>query len=244
MIFLDAAPADRTTADRFLHGAEQNDIHQLAIVEALEKNGDKQCPIFVRFEKKRDRAGQNVDDEEAEEEKHGALHVGGGPDLRKVSNLLAERPQHQRAEEHEIDDRRDQRQKKLKDKNIGERDPSERAELWTEERVAVLPESLQRAEGPPETLANQLAGGFGSFGPGDSFFVVADAPAEAADRDGEVSVFGDRVRCDAAGGRDRFLAPSAERARHNGDAIQQIEGALLHVLAGDVFERLPACEPA
>ena len=133
---------------------------------------------------------------------------------------------------------------KLKDENVGQRDPTERAEFRAEERVAVLPEGLQRSEGPAEALANELAGGFGRFGPGDGFFVVADAPAEAANRDGEVGIFGDSVGGDAAGGGDRFLAPRAERAGHDRDAIQQIESALLHVLAGDVFERLPAREPA
>src|SRR5580704_6272199 len=38
--------------------------------------------------------------------------------------------------------------------------------------------------------------------------------------------------------------PRAERAGNNGNAIQQIKSALLHVLAGDVFERLPTREPA
>ena len=87
-------------------------------------------------------------------------------------------------------------------------------------------------------------GGFRRFGPGDGFFVVADAPAEAANRDGEVGVFGDGVGGDSAGGCDGFFAPGAERAGNHGDAIEQIESALLHILTGDVFERLPAGEPA
>ena len=76
------------------------------------------------------------------------------------------------------------------------------------------------------------------------FFVVADVPAEAADGDGEVGVFSDGISSNAASGGDRFFAPSAERAWHDRDAIEQIERALLHILAGDVFERLPAGEPA
>src|SRR6266850_2522845 len=116
--------------------------------------------------------------------------------------------------------------------------------LGTQERVAVLPEGLQCAEGPAEPLANQLAGSIRRFGPGDGFLVVADAPAEAANGDGEVGVFGHGVRGNAAGGFDGFLAPRAERSGNDGDAIEEIEGALLHVLAGNVFERLPAGEPA
>src|SRR5579863_5457962 len=231
MIFLDAAPANRPSADGFLHGTEQNHVHQLAIVEALEKDGDQKCPIFMRLEKKRDRARQDVNDEEAEKEKHRSLHVGRGPDLGQVGHFLTKRPQHQRAKKHQVDDRRDERQEKLEHKYVWKCDPSKRAELWTEKRVAVLPERLQRAEGPAEALANELASGFRCLGPGYRFFVVADAPTEAANRDGEVGVFRNRVRRDAAGGCDRFFAPSSERARHNRDAIQQIESALLHILA-------------
>ena len=48
---------------------------------------------------------------------------------------------------------------------------------------------------------------------------------------------------EAAAVVDRFGAPGAQRAGNNRNAIQQIEGALFQILAGDVFERLPAREP-
>ena len=89
MILFDAAPADGAAADGFFHRPEQDDVHQLAIVEALKKNWNEQRPVFVRLEQECDRAGQDVDDQEAEEEEHGALDVGGGPDLRQVGDFLA-----------------------------------------------------------------------------------------------------------------------------------------------------------
>src|SRR5260370_868870 len=108
----------------------------------------------------------------------------------------------------------------------------------------MLPEGLQSAEGPAETLTDELPGGFRSFRPGDGLFVVDNAPTEAADSNGQIGVFGDGVRSDAARGFNGFLAPRTERSGHNGNAIQQVKGALLHVLAGDVLERLPARQPA
>ena len=108
----------------------------------------------------------------------------------------------------------------------------------------MLPERLQRAKSPAKTLADQLAGRFRSFGPGNGFFVVADAPAKAADGDGQIGVFRDSVRRNASRGFDGLLAPGAERARYDRNAIQQVESAFLHVLAGDVLQRLPAREPA
>ena len=43
---------------------------------------------------------------------------------------------------------------------------------------------------------------------------------------------------------NRLSAPCPERAGHHGDAIEQIESALLHVLAGDVLKSLPARKPS
>src|SRR5258708_12044451 len=108
----------------------------------------------------------------------------------------------------------------------------------------MLPEGLQRAEGPAETLADELAGSFRGFRPGDGLFVVDNAPTEAADSNGQIGVFGDGVRGDAARGFNGFLAPRTERTGHHGNAIQQVKGALLHVLAGVVLKPLPARQPA
>src|ERR1700674_1522246 len=108
----------------------------------------------------------------------------------------------------------------------------------------MLPEGLQRAEGPAETLANELPGCLRSFCPRDGLFVISNAPTQAADSDGQIGVFGDGVRSDAASGFNGFFAPRTKRSGHNGNAIQQVKRALLHVLAGDVLKRLPAREPA
>ena len=42
-----ASPTDGATADGFFHRAEQDDIHELAIVEALEQDRDEESPVFV-----------------------------------------------------------------------------------------------------------------------------------------------------------------------------------------------------
>src|SRR5262249_59985703 len=102
------------------------------------------------------------------------------------------------------------------------------------------PERLQRAKGPAEALADQLAGGDGRFGPGDGALFVADTPAEATNGDGEVGVFGDGFGGDAAGSRDGFLSPRTKRAGHDRYAVQQVERALFQFLVGDVLGGLPA----
>ena len=44
----------------------------------------------------------------------------------------------------------------------------------------------------------------------------------------------------AAGGLDGRGAPCADGSGNDGDDVEEIEGAALEVLAGDVFEGLPA----
>src|SRR5580658_1428949 len=130
----DATPADGAAADGFFDRAEKDDVHQLAIVEALEKDGDEERPVFFFLESKRESAGEHVDKQEAEEEDDGLFDVGGGPELREFSDSkLSETPEQQRAEEHQVDDRGDQRQHELEYKDIRQSDPAERALLGAEE---------------------------------------------------------------------------------------------------------------
>src|SRR6266581_225401 len=157
---------------------------------------------------------------------------------------LSQSPEQHRTEKHEIDDGRNQRQHQLEHENIRQRDPAKRAVFRAQKRVAMLPEGLQGAEGPAESLADELSRLFRGFGPGDGFFVVADAPTETPNRYGQIGVLGDRVCSDPARSFNGFLAPRAERAGHNRNAVQQVERAFLHVLAGDVLEGLPARQPA
>src|SRR6266404_1309771 len=107
----------------------------------------------------------------------------------------------------------------MEDDSIGQGEHAQGAVLRTEESEAVLPERLQRAEGPAEPLANEHAGRFGGFRPGDGFFVVINMPAEAAYGDGEVGIFGNGIRGDPSGGFDGFSAPGTQCAGDYGDAV-------------------------
>src|SRR5712664_1544116 len=114
--------------------------------------------------------------------------------------ILREAPGDYGAEEEQIDYRGDERQHELEDKDIGQSNQAERAVFRPEQRAAVLPEGLQRAEGPAESLADQDGGRFRGFGPGNGFLFIVDVPAEAPDGDGEVGVLGYGIRGDASGG--------------------------------------------
>ena len=108
----------------------------------------------------------------------------------------------------------------------------------------MFPEGLQRAKRPAETLADQRGGRFRRVGPAYGLFFIINFPAGAANRDGQVRIFGHRIGAEAAAFVDGFGAPCAQRAGDYRNAIQQVERALFQILTRDIFERLPTREPA
>src|SRR6202030_110103 len=117
---------------------------------------------------------------------------------------LRQRPQDEGTHKQQVDDGRDQRQQELEKKNIGQRHPTKRAVTRAAQRDAVLPERLQRAEGPAETLANQSLGGFGGLGPSNRVFIVNDAPTVTAYGYGQVAILGYGVGRESTGAANGF----------------------------------------
>ena len=140
--------------------------------------------------------------------------------------------------EHDVDERRNQRQQNLEDHNVRQRHPSEYT--LTGEDSAMLVHGLQNAERPAKTLAHQAIRVDRRFGVGERHVFVFDAVTEAEQRHGQVGVFGDGVGVEASSRAHGRHAPSADRAGHHADRAQHIECAAFEILAGDVFERLPA----
>ena len=67
-------------------------------------------------------------------------------------------------EEHQVDEGRDQGQEHLEDENVGQGEQAHG--LVAHEGGAMLPDGLQRAEGPAEALAHEALGVDGRFGEG------------------------------------------------------------------------------
>src|SRR5712671_5337399 len=86
----DAAPAYGAAAYGFFYGTEEDYVHELAIVEALQEHGDEQGPVFFLFKSEGKDAGQHVDQQEAEEKQHRALQVrgGGGREQRQPYDVI------------------------------------------------------------------------------------------------------------------------------------------------------------
>src|SRR5437899_6270796 len=140
--------------------------------------------------------------------------------------------------EHDVNQRGNQGKQDLENYDIGQSYESQDA--LAREDSAVLPHRLQNAERPAETLAHQAICRRGSLGVGESHIFVLDPKAAAQQGHGEVSVLRNGVNVEAsslAHGRD---SPGANGSRYHANRAQRIESATLEILAGDVFERLPA----
>ena len=141
-------------------------------------------------------------------------------------------------EEHDVNKRRDQRKKHLEDENVGQRE--EAHGFVADECGAMLPDGLQGAEGPAEALAHEAFCIDGRLSVGESAVFKINSQALFEQVHGEVGVFGDGVERIAAGRFDGSGAPCADGAGDDGDDVKEVESAALKILAGDVFEGLPA----
>ncbi len=104
----------------------------------------------------------------------------------------------------------------------------------------MLEDGLQNSKRPAETLAHERVGAGGSFGEGQRQVFVFHAIAVAQQRHGEIGVFGDGIDVIAAGLADRLDAPGADGSGHHAHRAHGVQRAAFEILAGDVFERLPA----
>ena len=138
-----------------------------------------------------------------------------------------------------VDDRADRGEQDLEHDRLRQADPSQPPRMAAADCRTVLPQTLQRPERPAEPLLGERAERLGCLGPGDGILVVADVPARALDRDGEVLVLRQRVVRIAADLADRRQPPRADCTRHHGDRVEPRERPPLQVLRGDIFERLP-----
>ena len=78
-------------------------------------------------------------------------------------------------DEHQVDERRDQRQQHLEDEDVGQREQPHG--LVAHKRRAMLPDRLQHAEGPAEALAHQAFRIDGRFSEGERAIFVDDLVA-------------------------------------------------------------------
>ena len=238
---LELVPVEGLAVDGALHGLEQDPGEELAIGEALDPDVEEQPGVafaggVFALEREGECGGGEVDDEEREEEDEQLDEVGGAGGL--GVEVLVDEVVDDAGDEHEVDERRDERKQDLEDEDVGQREEAHGAAVAN--GGFVLVEGLQDAEGPAEALTREAVGVDGGFGEGEGLVLVDDGVALLEKRHGEVGVFGDGVGVVAANGLYGGGAPCADGSGDDGDDVEEIESAALEVLRGDVLEGLPA----
>src|ERR1700737_2580060 len=120
---------------------------------------------------------------------------------------MSQAPKQERTDEQQVNHRRNKRQQDLKQENVRNGDPAERAIPLPAYCVAVLPDSLERAVGPAKALPDEGLQGLRDLGIGDSVLVIEDFPAPLADRYRQVRVLGHRVAGKSAAVPKKIGAP-------------------------------------
>ena len=231
------APADHRPAHRLRDRLQHDVIHDLAIADALRDQQPQQAPLLAPFQCEGDRCRQQVDRREHRPE--GQHRVDVVARLRPAVRLHVEIGDDEADQQRQVDDRADRGEQDLEHDRLRQTDPAEPPRMAAADRRAMLPQALQRPECPAEALLGERAERLGCLGPRHRILIVADGPARALDRDGEVLVLGQRVVRIAADLLDRGQPPCADRARHHGDRIEARERPTFQVLRSDILQRLP-----
>ena len=141
-------------------------------------------------------------------------------------------------QEHQINKRRDQGKQNLEDQNVRQRDQSQRA--LARKNSLVFEDRLQNSEGPAKALAHERIRARRSFGKSERLIFVLHSVPVAQQRHRQIGILGNRVHMVASGFADCFHPPCPDGSRHHADRAHGIERTPFKILAGDVFERLPA----
>src|SRR6266702_117274 len=141
-------------------------------------------------------------------------------------------------DECQVDERREQWEQYLEDERVGQREQAHGAAF--RDCAAMFEDRLQYPERPAETLAHQPVHIDGRLGEGQRAVFIDHRIALLQQVHREVGVFGDGVGVIATAVLDGSRSPRSNGAGYHHYDVEQIERATLEVLAGDVFERLPA----
>src|SRR4029079_11793228 len=87
--------------------------------------------------------------------------------------------------------------------------------------LTVLPEALQRAEGPTEALFGQASDRIRRFGPGNRGAVIEYGVARLLTRDSQILVLGERIEGEASHPLERLASPGADSAGNDGDTAKR-----------------------
>ena len=153
---------------------------------------------------------------------------------------MSPRIRDQGADEQRVHDRREEREHELEHDDVRDREPLQAVRAALQVDIAVLERDLDHAEHPAEALLVELPHLLRRLGHGKCARLVAHEPAGARNLEGNVGVFRCGVAVIEADVHQRAAAPGADSAGHDGNAVDDLEGAPVHALRRQVLERLEA----
>lgn len=144
---LEFVPGEFLALDGSFDGLKQDDRKDLPVGETLQPNLTEKPSVFAGFglatlESERNRGGDEIDDQKDAKEDNKAGEAGriGGIRVEILLHKIPERAD----DEHDVNEGRHEGQQNLKDDDVGQCDPTERA--FSGECGPVLPNGLQNAE--------------------------------------------------------------------------------------------------
>ena len=138
---------------------EEDDGEELAVGEALNPDVEEEPAVafaggVFALEGEGEGGGSEVDDQEGEEEGEQLVEAVGRGSF--GVEVLVDQIVDDAGDEHEVDERGDERQKNLEDEDVGQSEQAHGAALADGSLVFI--DGLQDAEGPAESLAHQAVG--------------------------------------------------------------------------------------
>src|SRR5262249_29416182 len=147
---LELAPSYNSSANGSGHRPDHDVVHHLPVTEPLQKQPPEQLPPLSLFKRKRECCGHPIyRQEECIIEEH-LLQI---PErvLVRMRHPVKNRREY-RPDQSQVHDRREQRKDDLKNPIVRKSDPSQRSITRSEQRVTMLPQTLQCSIGPSKPL--------------------------------------------------------------------------------------------
>src|SRR6185437_5785442 len=146
---LELVPVEGLAVDGTLHGFQQDPGEELAVGEALDPDVEEEPGVALAgrvfaLECEGEGGCGEVDDEESAEEDEQFDEVGGAGGL--GMEVLVDEVVNDTGDEHEVDERRDERKQDLEDEDVGQGEETHRAAVAN--GGLVLVEGLKDAKGP------------------------------------------------------------------------------------------------
>lgn len=142
------------------------------------------------------------------------------------------------SDQHPIHHWADRHQEDLEKPDTRQAEPAKSAAPGVEDQVSMLPEALQRSEGPAKALFGQSREGFRRLGPGDGVGGVGNAKASPVKAERQISILGQGIRTDTAHAPHGTALHRADGTGDHGNTVELMVRTPIKIEAASVLQCL------